>query len=337
MISRALSMPRLSKIARRVVGLARVVRDQIGAAAGKDDARVRISARQRGGRDDAVGRAADHRRAMRRPTDRDRSSRPARRCRRARLARRPMAESGSPADRAADCRAARRPQSASSRIARDHEPAAERGKPRRHQQRAERRRARSGNWSAAAARRLSWTGRKTSEASAEMSGYERSYAVPSQFQRASHGPSSSAFQPRNLPLGLLRSQAEAGADHRQRRRGDRRDHQRAAPTQVPDKSKFHVPPELFEVHAKNERMVPGPHPDRADRGEGRRARRRARGRHPRRAAPAGLGLQPDPPARRHPARRFPRDAAAQHPARPQRAWSAACPGGSTCRWRRSSA
>src|ERR1700759_828114 len=29
------------------------------------------------------------------------------------------------------------------------------------------------------------------------------------------------------------------------------------PDQVPDTSKFHVPPELFEVHAKNERMVPG--------------------------------------------------------------------------------
>jgi len=29
------------------------------------------------------------------------------------------------------------------------------------------------------------------------------------------------------------------------------------PDVVPDKSRFHVPPELFEVHAKNERMVPG--------------------------------------------------------------------------------
>jgi acetamidase/formamidase len=29
------------------------------------------------------------------------------------------------------------------------------------------------------------------------------------------------------------------------------------PDQMPDKSKFHVPPELLEVHAKNERMVPG--------------------------------------------------------------------------------
>jgi acetamidase/formamidase len=26
---------------------------------------------------------------------------------------------------------------------------------------------------------------------------------------------------------------------------------------VPDRSRFHVPPELDEVHAKNERMVPG--------------------------------------------------------------------------------
>ena len=29
------------------------------------------------------------------------------------------------------------------------------------------------------------------------------------------------------------------------------------PDQVPDKSKFHIPPELFDVHAKSERMVPG--------------------------------------------------------------------------------
>jgi acetamidase/formamidase len=29
------------------------------------------------------------------------------------------------------------------------------------------------------------------------------------------------------------------------------------PEVVPDRSKFHVPPELFEVHARNERMVPG--------------------------------------------------------------------------------
>src|SRR5262249_47798261 len=29
------------------------------------------------------------------------------------------------------------------------------------------------------------------------------------------------------------------------------------PDVVPDKTKFHIPPELFEVHAKSERMVPG--------------------------------------------------------------------------------
>ena len=29
------------------------------------------------------------------------------------------------------------------------------------------------------------------------------------------------------------------------------------PDVVPDRAKFHVPPELDEVHAKNERMVPG--------------------------------------------------------------------------------
>jgi hypothetical protein len=29
------------------------------------------------------------------------------------------------------------------------------------------------------------------------------------------------------------------------------------PDVVPDTSRFHVPPELAEVHAKNERMLPG--------------------------------------------------------------------------------
>ena len=29
------------------------------------------------------------------------------------------------------------------------------------------------------------------------------------------------------------------------------------PDVIPDRNKFHIPPELFEVHAKNERMVPG--------------------------------------------------------------------------------
>src|SRR6187551_3562200 len=29
------------------------------------------------------------------------------------------------------------------------------------------------------------------------------------------------------------------------------------PEMMPDKSRFHVPPELTEVHAKNERMLPG--------------------------------------------------------------------------------
>ena len=29
------------------------------------------------------------------------------------------------------------------------------------------------------------------------------------------------------------------------------------PEMLPDRSKFHIPPEMFEVHAKNERMLPG--------------------------------------------------------------------------------
>ena len=80
-----------------------------------------------------------------------------------------------------------------------------------------------------------------------------------------------------------------------------------------------------------------PHPDRPGRDRRRRARRRAGGRDSRRPAPAGLGLQSDPAAGRHPARRFPRNPAAEHSARPRSGWSAGCHGGSICRWRRSSA
>src|SRR5512138_1334999 len=29
------------------------------------------------------------------------------------------------------------------------------------------------------------------------------------------------------------------------------------PDHIPDKNKFHIPPELFDIHAKSERMVPG--------------------------------------------------------------------------------
>src|SRR5579859_1016203 len=43
-------------------------------------------------------------------------------------------------------------------------------------------------------------------------------------RNSAHDASSSPFQPRDLPLGLLRSQAEARAHHRKRRRSDRRDH-----------------------------------------------------------------------------------------------------------------
>ena len=63
--------------------------------------------------------------------------------------------------------------------------------------------------------------------------------------------------------------------------------------------------------------VAGPHPDRAGGGRGRPARRRAGGRDPRHPAQAGLGLEHDQAAVRHPARRFPRIPAAQHPARPR--------------------
>ena len=87
------------------------------------------------------------------------------------------------------------------------------------------------------------------------------------------------------------------------------------PDVVPDRNRFHVPPELAEVHAKSERMVPGhilTGPVAVDR---RRTRRRAGSRNSRRQAPAGLGLQSDPAARRHAARRFPRDPAVEYSAR----------------------
>ena len=38
------------------------------------------------------------------------------------------------------------------------------------------------------------------------------------------------------------------------------------PDVVPDRKQFHVPPELDEVHAKSERMVPRAHPHRSGRG-----------------------------------------------------------------------
>ena len=44
------------------------------------------------------------------------------------------------------------------------------------------------------------------------------------------------------------------------------------PEVVPDKSKFHVPPELAEIHAKCERHAAGPYSDRPD--CGRRGRTR---------------------------------------------------------------
>ena len=62
------------------------------------------------------------------------------------------------------------------------------------------------------------------------------------------------------------------------------------PDVVPDMSRFHVPPELAEVHAKNERMVPGHILTGPVAIEGAAARRRAGGRNSRRQAPAGLGL-----------------------------------------------
>ena len=100
MISRDLAMPRLFEDRAGEIGFPRIVRDQIGAAAGEHDARVRIAVRQRRRRDDAVGRAAHHRRAMRgRKIGLDRRAEHDDAVRRA-ARRHPTAESAAPADRA---------------------------------------------------------------------------------------------------------------------------------------------------------------------------------------------------------------------------------------------
>ena len=109
------------------------------------------------------------------------------------------------------------------------------------------------------------------------------------------------------------------------------------PEMMPDKSQVSRSPRTRRGSRQKRADAAGAHPDRPDRGRGRRARRRAGDRDPRHPAAAGLGLEHDQAAGRHPARRFPRDPAAQHPARPRRAWSAGCPGASICRSSRSSA
>ena len=109
------------------------------------------------------------------------------------------------------------------------------------------------------------------------------------------------------------------------------------PDVVPDTAKFFVPPELFEVHAKSERMVPG---------------HILTGPIAVKGAEIGDVLEVDildvqlrqdwgynliRPLGGHPARRFPRDAACSTSRSTERAWSGSCPGASICRWRRSSA
>jgi len=109
------------------------------------------------------------------------------------------------------------------------------------------------------------------------------------------------------------------------------------PDVVPDRNRFHVPPELDEVHAKNERMVPG---------------------HILTGPVAVNGAEPGDvleveildvklrqdwgfnlirPLGRHPARRFPRDAADQYSARSNADGGPAAMGPSTCRSNRFSA
>src|SRR5437899_10248983 len=125
-----------------------------------------------------------------------------------------MGEIGTPADRATAFRAAkirrwraigRKPPRACGQARQIAWP----GEPRRAHRR------RSKNWSATASARAFWRARKTREASRNVW-----YSVirdPWPNKKTSHDTPSSAFQPRDLPLGLLRRQAETGAHRRERR------------------------------------------------------------------------------------------------------------------------
>ena len=145
------------------IGFPGIVRDQIRAAAGENHARVRISLRQRRRRDDPVGRASNHRRAVRgrkigldrRPEHDDAVRRAARGIpwRKALLQRIEQQ-----LFRAATARrsraAARQPSPACGRAMQSASPSGWR----------RRTRCRSGNSSATAGSRASWRGQKTREA-----------------------------------------------------------------------------------------------------------------------------------------------------------------------------
>lgn len=57
-------------------------------------------------------------------------------------------------------------------------------------------------------------------------------------------------------MGLFRSRARA-RPHHQKRDEVTVDTISGGPDLLPDRNKFHIPPEMYEVHAKNERMLPG--------------------------------------------------------------------------------
>ena len=117
-----------------------------------------------------------------------------------------------------------------------------------------------------------------------------------------------------LSLGVLRRDAQAAADDRQRRPRHHRHAQRRARVH----SQIRLPRSAGACRgARPRRALCGrpAHPDRPDRDQGREAGSRAGGQDPRREAAAGLGLQHHPPARRHAAGRLPRDAAHAYPAR----------------------
>ena len=74
-----------------------------------------------------------------------------------------------------------------------------------------------------------------------------------------------------------------------------------------------VPPELERDHRRQSGDARRPHRDRPDRHRRRRTRRHAGDPHREDRAGRRLGLQRDPPARRHAAGGFPRDGAQPHP------------------------
>ena len=202
-----------------------------------------------------------------------------------------MAESAAPADRAELFRAAtaRRSRAAARPRSRACGRAMQSASPSEWRRRT---RSRSGNSSATANSRASWTGQKTREASrmtelvirgldprihpssqrpfrkrwiAGSSPAMTNGATTSPARKPPHDPSSPAFQPRNLPLGLFRSEIEARPDHRQRRRSHHR-HRQRRPRRGAGQKQVSRPARTRRDSRQKRAACAGPYPDRPDRG-----------------------------------------------------------------------